>query len=770
MKFRAIYFFFVLFSIFGIQKFASAQIDFYYTGNVQKIEIYFSQPNWDYQLDTAKHGADGYVIADWVKINNILFNQPGVKYKGNSSYDSTYTKNPLHIELNHVTPQSYQGFTDIKLSNGYGDPSVIREVLAYDILKNYMDCPRSNFATVYINGDYIGLYSNDESINKNFCSRNFNSSSGTFFKCNPIVTPGPTTKSNLRYIPGTDSTAYFNFYELKSDFGWNDLVGLCDTVTNYPSVIEEVFDVDRLLWMLAYNTVLVNLDSYTGVFCQNYYIYRDKTNRFNPIVWDLNMAFGGFPYVGSGGTSMGSLTIANMKQLSPTFHSTDPFWPLINVVMNNSSYKKQFIAHAKTILNENFITGNYLNTAAQLQLVIDSAVQADNNAFFSYSQFQNGLTTDYQVGSYMVPGIANLMDDRATYLQTVPEFLLPSPAISSVNTSNSSPELNETIFITANVTNTLSVYAGVRGSTSEKFIRIEMFDDGLHGDGVVGDEIYGVEMPVTTLFTQYYIYAENADAAIFSPERAEHEFYTLQTNWNYPLPGEIVINEFVAVNENGKVNEYGERADWIELYNNNPSPVSLYGLYLTDNFDKRNKFALPQGAVIDGNGFFIVWADEQNSTSEYLHSNFRLAAEGEQLMLSNGSSIVLDSITYGSQLDDVSTGRCPNGNGNFQFIGNPTFADTNCENDSTSSGTPWGAITIYPNPAKNQFSFKTTGTQLVDEIRMYDFTGRSVLIASPTDTKTINIQSLNLGVYVVKFYNNFSGERKQMKLVKAANN
>ena len=27
---------------------------------------------------------------------------PGVKYKGNSSFDSTYIKNPLHIELDHT--------------------------------------------------------------------------------------------------------------------------------------------------------------------------------------------------------------------------------------------------------------------------------------------------------------------------------------------------------------------------------------------------------------------------------------------------------------------------------------------------------------------------------------------------------------------------------------------------------------------------------------------------------------------------------------------
>ena len=42
-----------------------------------------------------------------------------------------------------------------------------------------------------------------------------------------------------------------------------------------PPVAEKVLDVDRALWMLAFNNVLVNLDSYSGAFRQNYYLYHD---------------------------------------------------------------------------------------------------------------------------------------------------------------------------------------------------------------------------------------------------------------------------------------------------------------------------------------------------------------------------------------------------------------------------------------------------------------------------------------------------------------
>ena len=50
-----------------------------------------------------------------------------------------------------------------------------------------------------------------------------------------------------------------------------------------------------------------------------------------------------------------------------------------------------------------------------------------------------------------------------------------------------------------------------------------MFDDGNHGDGVAGDGVFGATIDVDARDVQYYIYAENSDAGLFSPERAEHE-------------------------------------------------------------------------------------------------------------------------------------------------------------------------------------------------------------------------------------------------------
>lgn len=96
--------------ISGILFFQTVQVSaqtLYDLNVIQKIDIMFSQSNWDYILDTAKQGSDSYTLAQWVKINGVQFDSVGVKYKGNSSYNPNNAKNPFHIELNHFKNHDY---------------------------------------------------------------------------------------------------------------------------------------------------------------------------------------------------------------------------------------------------------------------------------------------------------------------------------------------------------------------------------------------------------------------------------------------------------------------------------------------------------------------------------------------------------------------------------------------------------------------------------------------------------------------------------------
>ncbi len=683
---------FISLSFFSIKGSAQA---FYDLNSIQTIEITFAQSNWDALLDAEKAGNDGYIMAQSVSINGTIFDSVGVKYKGNSTYNPNQTKNPFHIELDTYKDHIYEAYTDIKLSNAYNDPSFVREVLSYQILRQYMDAPLSNYANVYVNGNLIGLYSSSEAVGKKFLTSRFASKRNTFIKCNPPAGAGPGTTDypSLVYL-GQDSSQYYAAYEMKSDAGWKELINLCDTLSNQLSAIESILDVDRALWMLAFNNVLVNLDSYSGAFAQNYYLYRDDNQRFLSIVWDLNESFGRFSMTGTSNLS----TTQQKQQMNHLLHSTDAGFPLIKQLLSVPMYKRMYLAHIKTMIQENFADGSYLNTAQNLQTLIDASVQADGNKFYTYANFTSNLMSDVTTsgggpgpGGSATPGIGNLMNTRSAYLLAQSDFTQTEPSISAVLASNITPSIGQTVTITADITNENAVYLGYRNASTLGFSRIPMYDDGMHNDGAANDGVYGVDLTVSSPTIQYYIYAENSSIGKFSPARAEHEFHLINA------AGQLVINEFMADNDNVIADQNGGYSDWIELYNNTNDSIWLGDYYLTDDISDAIQWKLPSENIAPG-GFKLIWASGDTSIANN-HANFKLSKSGEEigLFLDNGSSVdTADYISFGAQTTNVSYGR------EYDASPNWIFFNTSTPNSSNASfgveEVKLSGLQFYPNP------------------------------------------------------------------------
>ena len=710
--------------------------NFYNINTIQKIEISFLQPNWDYIMDTAKAGKDGYLMAKWVKINGVQFDSAGVKYKGNSSYNAMNAKNPMHIELDYVKNQDYQGYKDVKLSNGFKDPSMVREALAYSIANKYMASPLANYCQLYVNNAYIGVYTNCEAISKTFVNDRFYSKTNSFFFMDNF-------NCNLKYN-GPDS-AFYTAYTIKSTTGWKNLINLCDTLNNKPSSIEKILDVDRSLWMMGFDNVLVNLDSYIGGPAHNYYAYQDDNGRFNPIIWDVNEAFGNFNNAGGGP----ALSLAQEQVMSPFIHLTDPNWPLISKLLPDPMWKRMYIAHMRTIVNENFANGTYTTTAYNMQSIIDTAVKSDINKFYTYAQFTVNVNTNVTSGPSTIAGLSVLMGPRVNYLQTATDFTYTPPTITSASAATT-PSLNAAVTLTANVTNANinGVYLGYRFDVKQRFNRVLMFDDGLHNDGAASDNVYGATFTMTASTAQYYVYAENNNAGMFEPQRAEYEFYTLRAVQSAGL-GQVFINEFLADNINDAKNENLVNEDWIELYNSTVVPLDLGGLLLSDDFLAPTKFVIPSNTIIQPYNYLIIWADNNASTSSYVHANFKLSAAGEQLMLTNSTGAVLDSITFGPQTPDKSLARCPDGIGTFSVAPSTTFKLTNCSVGINELNKGISDFRVYPNPA-NDFVVIRNNLEKSELVEVFNLLGESIYKTTFSGIVTINTKTWEPGIYFVR--------------------
>ena len=141
-----------------------------------------------------------------------------------------------------------------------------------------------------------------------------------------------------------------------------------------------------------------------------------------------------------------------------------------------------------------------------------------------------------------------------------------------------------------------------------------------------------------------------------------------------PLRGTLFINEFLAANDSVLADEAGDYDDWVELYNAGHSELDLSGLFLTDNLAAPAKWPFPDTSI-PARGFLLVWADTEENEGK-LHANFNLgAAVGEQLGLfaaGSGQSLIVDTLSFGPQAVDTSSGRAPDGSTKWRLFPTPT--------------------------------------------------------------------------------------------------
>ena len=738
--------------------------DLFNPNGLTLMEITFEDADWDNTLQGYFLAGSNDRLLATIEINGVNFDSVGVRYRGGGTFDASYGKNPFNIKLDYVKNQDYNGTETLKLNNGDKDPSFVREVLSYEIAGQFMEAPKANYAKVLVNGAYHGLYVNVESVDKTFMKDHFYSDKNNpFFNCNPVSTDNPPTTppfgctlsnfSSLEYL-GESLTCYFEYYEIESDEGWTDLKDLTKTLAQNPNNVETVLDVDRVIWWSAFNNVMVNLDSYLGAFTKNYYLFQDDNGRFNPLVWDLNESFGGSQLLDAMGSA---IALNDMQQLDPMLRTGDATRPLLELILGDATYKRQYVAHYRTIFNDVIGGGWYAQRAQELVNLISGDVTTDPNKVYTDAEFVANLNSTVSItsGGVMldIPGISELMNARATFLQSHPELIKTPPTISDINTAPANVTPSSVATITAAISDADDVYIGYRSNITEVFQKTEMFDDGMHGDGAAGDGVYGIELNVGTGGIQYYIYAENTtnDVGMFSPEKAEFEFHNLIPS------GDLVINEFQASNETTQADQDGEYDDWVEIYNNTTSPINLEGYYLSDNETNLIKFEFPN-VSIDGNSFLIVWLDS-DPDQQGLHADFKLSASGERLILSDPNQQILDQIIFAEQITDRTTGRFPNGTGPFVDMPATFNAPNSVETNTYDLANELG-LKLFPNPTSDFLIIEFENKDFSESMNLdlVNIFGQKIKTVQVDRKITLDVSDLNTGIYFLTYENRLLGK------------
>ncbi|MBM3883057.1 MAG: hypothetical protein FJ387_25630 [Verrucomicrobia bacterium] len=119
--------------------------------------------------------------------------------------------------------------------------------------------------------------------------------------------------------------------------------------------------------------------------------------------------------------------------------------------------------------------------------------------------------------------------------------------------------------------------------------------------------------------------------------------------------------------------------DWLELFNPQPLPVALGGLYLTDHpsLAGRTNTALPALSFLGAGKWVRLVADGDRRQGPD-HTGFNLDADGETLRLYSANLSLIDSVSFGLQTGGVAQGRLPDGaNQIADFPTTPTPGESN---------------------------------------------------------------------------------------------
>ena len=228
-------------SIYNPQYLYDAPGGLYEKDSLRNLHIDFYTPNYHSILVDSFFSNPKFRLPAMVTLNGITHDSAGVRYKGNSTFclpnDAGNPKLPYNIDMNYfVSGQKLLGYKKLKLPNAWLDATFAKEFEATKIYCNYLPSPEVNLIKLYVHGNYLGVYVNTESINKQFLKKHFDEKSGVLFKCDPVqMFCDNSTASgapDLNWL-GYDSTLYYDSYTLKSEKGWKELLDLINTLNKW---------------------------------------------------------------------------------------------------------------------------------------------------------------------------------------------------------------------------------------------------------------------------------------------------------------------------------------------------------------------------------------------------------------------------------------------------------------------------------------------------------------------------------------------------------
>ncbi|GGD77210.1 CotH kinase family protein [Paenibacillus nasutitermitis] len=358
---------------------------------VVDVKITVDKDDFQDMMDNAS--AEEYKTAS-IDYNGEHFDNVAIRAKGNLSLRSVVNmpdseRYSLKISFDEYLNQTLSGISKINLNNNYSDPSYMREFLTYELAESMgLPTPYYSFVNVYVNGELWGFYLAVEQIGDAYLKRNFDNSYGALYK--GVMTGAG---SDLTWL-GDDPDSYTGLV-LKSDKSDDDILIDMLNELNNGTDYEKYLDVEESLKYIALNIATANMDSYLGFNKQNYYLY-DDDGVFSILPWDYNMAFGGF---GSSSVMIDEPTQGALAER-----------PLAAKLLAVDEYKAEYHDILQKMVDGYLADETFQARVKELTSLISPYVKADPSSFYTYEEYEAGVTALTAFNTKQVKSLAQQLD------------------------------------------------------------------------------------------------------------------------------------------------------------------------------------------------------------------------------------------------------------------------------------------------------------------------------------------------------------------------
>lgn len=378
------------------------------TSQILDVNILIDENDWNNLLENAI--SEEYYTCD-VQVNGETFYQVGIRPKGNTSL-STIVNDPdtnrysFKLEFDrYIDGQTCYGLDKLILNNNYADAASMKEAMIYDMFQ-YLGADASlyNYAKISVNGEYWGVYLALEAVEDSFLLRNYGTANGNLYKPEGMGLGNgggsPASGSGGADLNYTDDEldSYSVIWDGEvTDSGKSDHKRVISALKNIAegTDLEQSMDIDNLLRYMAVHIFSVNDDSLSGTMAHNYYLY-ESSGKLNLIPWDYNLALGGMNAGGMdpGSRTSGASSVIN-SPIDDAFSSTDFF----DTLMADETCHSQYYTYLQQLV-EGYVNGGGFETFyTRTRSLIDSLVETDPTAFYTYEEYNTAAETLYQVVS-----------------------------------------------------------------------------------------------------------------------------------------------------------------------------------------------------------------------------------------------------------------------------------------------------------------------------------------------------------------------------------